>query len=163
MAGQIMKQFYSWCSVDRHELEALFSMEKCKLTLGEYGALSIYCGEAANVSLCTQKTWPFVLGSYRSAWRIVAGSTMVIIDGKDSMESPKDRYDRLYALNIGKIKAVCNNEIGDVRVHTTTDLTIEFFRTYPWDDDECFHIFMPGNLVAVLCENGWSISRSDIP
>ncbi|MEF2148462.1 hypothetical protein [Aquilutibacter rugosus] len=157
-----MKELNVWRPVELDGIDSLFAMGHCKLILGDYDALSIHCGMSPEDISFGEIGSPYILGSYTSIWRVLSGPELVA--GSKYLDLTRSQmFEKLRALKVGMLNSIGFNSIGDVRIKTTNNFAIEFFRTLPPDGDEFFHIFMPGNTVAILADRGWKVGPSDTP
>jgi hypothetical protein len=102
------------------------------------------------------------LGTYRSAWRVVREG-IVLCGSQDVADSIEELNLALGQLDLGCFDSL--RQIGelDLRIQLDNGVAIDFLTTLS-DEDECFHMFCPGELfVQFSIRGGWEIGRSGEP
>lgn len=128
----------------------------------EYGCRTLLLGLAFginNFSSNDVKHLEVEIGTFCNSWRIVKDD--VILLGANDCRSNED-FDRLVEeIDFGKLLRIDMFNQFDVRVSFDSNVRIEFLCTQ--NDDEIFHVFLPGNLVVEYSAAGWKIGLSDHP
>ncbi len=101
------------------------------------------------------------LGSYCCPWRIVRCGQ--ILCGSQDSDSLDKLNLSINQINFGRFVSLKQLTAFDVSVVLDNDLAIEFLCTSS-RDDECFHIFCPGdNHIEYSVTQGWKIGKSNEP
>ena len=139
--------------------------EPCtKQEVGRMKSLSLGFGKpvkrAIKVNEKVYREWE--MGSYRSAWRVVKEGR-VLCGSTDVSDSLAESNEALAGVELGRLAGVTQVNSLDVRVEFENDLAVEFLSTFS-DDDECFHVFCPGDLfIGYSLHAGWQLSSSNQP
>lgn len=143
----------------------LVGKRSCRQRVGRGRSLSLGFGEKIShtkLSAVDQFYGAWEIGTYSSAWRVVRNKT-IVCGSLDTVDSIDELDQRLRAIEIGAITSVEQLSDFDVRVSFDKNIRVEFL----WssiDDDECFHIFGPGDLYVEFSPfEGWKIGNSKAP
>jgi hypothetical protein len=129
--------------------------------VGEHRSLSLGFGPEARPANArarrAYRVWE--LGTYSCDWRIVAGS-VVLCGSRDSAAELNHALDNI---ELGRLTSIRKLNDFDLRIEFHNGISVDFLATFS-DDDECFHIFCPGNVCAAFTlRDGWKIGPCDQP
>lgn len=102
------------------------------------------------------------IGTYRSAWRVVRGGT-ILCGSQDLVDSIEELNLELDRIDLGRFSSL--QQIGDldVRIAFDSGITVDFLATMS-DEDECFHIFGPGEVfIEFSLQGGWKKGPANKP
>ena len=101
------------------------------------------------------------LGTYRSAWRVVQGRT--VLCGSQDAADPNELTTALQSIDLDRFASLQQLNDLDIRMEFSNGVAVELFATMS-DDDEYFHVFCPDNVyIEVSVREGWKIGRSNKP
>jgi hypothetical protein len=102
------------------------------------------------------------IGTYRSAWRVIRGGT-VVCGSQDAVDSIDELNLALARIELGRFVSLQSVGDLDVRVNLDSGIAVDFLATAS-DEDESFHIFCPGErFVEFAVRGGWRTGPSDRP
>ena len=102
------------------------------------------------------------VGTYRSAWRVVQGG-IVLCGSQDVVDSIGELNQALGKFDFGRFVSLRQFTDLDIRIEFDSGITVDFLAAAS-DEDECFHIFGPGQrFVEFSVRGGWRTGPSDRP
>jgi hypothetical protein len=102
------------------------------------------------------------IGTYRCAWRVVRGG-IVVCGSQDAVDSIDGLNVALARVELGRFASLRNLTELDVRVEFDNEVATDFLAAAS-DDDECLHIFCPGQLyIQFSVRAGWTMGPTDKP
>jgi hypothetical protein len=102
------------------------------------------------------------IGTYRSAWRVVRGG-VVLCGSQDAIDSIDDLNFALGRIHLGRFVSLRQFADLDVQIEFHTGVAVDFLATTS-DEDECFHVFCPGErFIEFSVRGGWKVGPFDKP
>ena len=102
------------------------------------------------------------IGTYRSAWRVVRGG-IVLCGSQDVVDSIDELNLALGRIDLGRFVSLRQLADLDVRIEFDSDTAVDFLATTS-DEDECFHIFCPGQrFIEFSVRGGWKTGPANRP
>ncbi len=102
------------------------------------------------------------IGTYRSAWRVIRGG-IILCGSQDVVNSIDELNLALGRIDLGRFVSLRQFADLDVRIEFDSGIAVDFLVTTS-DEDECFHIFCPGErFVEFSVGGGWKKGRADRP
>jgi hypothetical protein len=102
------------------------------------------------------------IGTYCSAWRVVRGE-IVLCGSQDVVDSIDELNLALGRIDLGRFVSLRQLAGRDVRIEFDTGIAVDFLATTS-DEDECLHIFCPGQrLIQFSVRGGWKTGQANEP
>ena len=118
--------------------------------------LSVLC--LLYTSKTVYKEWE--IGTYYSAWRVVREG-IVLCGSQDVVDSIDELNLSLGRIGLGRFMSLRQFSDLDVRIEFDSGVAVDFLATTS-DDDECLHIFCPGErCIEFSVRGGWKAGPSD--
>lgn len=145
------------------KIQGLINLRCVRQVVGNYNSLSLGFGKLKELN-CAHGYREWELGSFSRNWRIIQ-EKKVICGGWDGfdIEIEFELDSKLKSINLGCLRSIYENELGDVSVHFDNSIVVEFFCLSSSDED-MFYIFCPNaGYIEYNAMFGWLIGRSDLP
>jgi|ERR1035438_637857 hypothetical protein len=115
-------------------------------------------GRVSKISKTVYKEWE--IGTYYSAWRVVREG-IVLCGSQDVVDSIDELNLSLGRIDLGRFMSLRQFSDLDVRIEFDSGVAVDFLATTS-DDDECLHIFCPGErCIEFSVRGGWKAGPSD--
>jgi len=102
------------------------------------------------------------IGTYRSAWRVVCGGT-VLCGSQDVVDSIDELDAALQKIELGRFVSLRMIDDLDIRIEFDNGKAVDFLSTMS-DEDEVLHIFCPDRrVVEFSVRGGWKTGPTDRP
>lgn len=132
--------------------------------VGRKRSLSLGFGDEVRSGITlNQKVYrQWEVGTYRSAWRVIRGG-IVLCGSQDAVGSIDELNGALAVLDLGRFVSLHQVADLDVRIKFDTGISVDFLTAIS-DEDECFHIFCPGErYIEFSVRGGWKTGPSNRP
>jgi hypothetical protein len=108
----------------------------------------------------TYREWE--IGTYYCAWRVLRGG-IVLCASQDVVDSVEELSFALGQIDLGRLVSLRHLTELDVRIEFDSGFAVDILATTS-DDDECLHIFCPGErLIIFSVRGGWKMGPADKP
>ena len=117
----------------------------CRIKVGQYKSLSLGFGAKlyhGKPQLNDEYYGEWEIGTYNCSWRIIQNN-IVVCASNSSIETIEELDKLANNFEYGNLASIAQLSDFDLRIEFSSGITIDFITTFS-EDDECFHIFCPG-------------------
>ena len=148
-------------SVIENKINEVINLYCVRQAVGNSTSLSLGFGKKDNEASSEEyREWE--IGTYSGNWRVIKNK-QVICASLDDVETNEELDAKLKTISFGSIRAVSQNDVGDVTLSFDNFVLVEILCLSD-EDDEMFHVFCPNSeYIEYNPCSGWRIGRSDSP